>query len=78
MLVSRDTYMFVGVRIGSGILDPFYASFCDQAILLLRSSSFFFVLLFHQLADDEALIIFLQTSLFLVCPYAADNCMSLF
>ena len=30
-------------------------------------------LLFHQLADDEALIIFLQNSLFLVFPYAKDN-----
>ena|SRR6218665_1691938 len=38
-------------------------------------SSFF--LFFHQLADDEALIIFLQTSLFLVFPYAVDNCMPL-
>src|SRR6218665_3945169 len=38
---------------------------------------FFFFLLFHQLADNEALIIFLQKSLFLVFPYAIDNCMSL-
>src|SRR6218665_254792 len=36
-----------------------------------------FILLFHQPADDEALIIFLQTSLFLVFPYAVDNCMPL-
>src|SRR6218665_307006 len=38
---------------------------------------FFFFLLFRQLADDEALIIFIQTSLFLVSPYAVglDNCM---
>src|SRR6218665_1469350 len=32
-------------------------------------------LLFRQLADDEALIMFLQTSLFLVSPYAIDKCM---
>src|SRR6218665_426713 len=32
-----------------------------------------FFLLFHQLADDEALII-LQTFIFLVFPYAVDNC----
>jgi len=38
---------------------------------------FFFFLLFHQLAEDEALIIFLQTSLFLVFPYAVDNCLHL-
>src|SRR6218665_3066783 len=38
---------------------------------------FFLFLLFHQLADDEALIIFLQTSLFLVFPYAVNNCMPL-
>src|SRR6218665_15670 len=37
----------------------------------------FFFLLFLQLADDEALIIFLQTSLFLVSQYALDNCMPL-
>src|SRR6218665_2747344 len=37
----------------------------------------FFFLLFHRLADDKALIIFLQTSLFLVFPYAVDNCMPL-
>src|SRR6218665_2237185 len=37
----------------------------------------FFFLLFHQLAEDEALIIFLQTSLFLVFPYVVDNCMPL-
>src|SRR6218665_252151 len=37
----------------------------------------FFFLLFHQLADDEALIMFLQTSLCLVFPYALDNCMPL-
>ena len=36
-----------------------------------------FCLLFHQLADDEALIILLQTSLFLIFPYAVDNCMPL-
>src|SRR6218665_1680221 len=41
------------------------------------SSLFFFSLLFRQLADNEALIIFLQTSLFLVSPYAVDNCMCL-
>src|SRR6218665_1232335 len=34
----------------------------------------FFFLLFYQLADDEALIIFLQTSLFLFFPYAVDTC----
>ena len=34
-----------------------------------------FFLLFHQLADDEVLIIFLQTSLFLLFPYAVDCCM---
>src|SRR6218665_2082089 len=38
---------------------------------------FFSFLLFHQLADDEVLIIFLQTSLFLVFSYAVDNCMTL-
>jgi len=38
---------------------------------------FFFFLLFHQLAEDEALIIFLQTSLFLVFPYTIDNFMPL-
>jgi len=38
---------------------------------------FFFFLVFHQLADDEAHIIFLQTSLFLVFPYAVDNRMPL-
>src|SRR6218665_2958606 len=32
---------------------------------------------FHQLANDEALIILLQTSLFLFFPYAVDNCMPL-
>jgi len=32
-----------------------------------------FFLLFRQLADDEALIMLLQTSLFLVFPYAVDN-----
>src|SRR6218665_2746475 len=37
----------------------------------------FLFLLFHQLAEDEALIIFLQTSLFLVFPYVVDNCMPL-
>src|SRR6218665_2175158 len=35
------------------------------------------LLLFHHLSDDESLIIFLQTSLFLVFPYAVDNCMPL-
>ena len=36
-----------------------------------------YFLLFHQLAHDEDLMIFLQTSLFLVCPYAEDNCVPL-
>ena len=36
-----------------------------------------FFLLFRQLADDEALIMLLQTSLFLVFPYAADSWESL-
>ena len=36
---------------------------------------FYYFLLFHQLADDEALIMFLQASQFLVFPYAVDNCM---
>jgi len=35
----------------------------------------FFFLLFHQLADNEALIILLQTSPLLAFPYAIDNCM---
>src|SRR6218665_1365671 len=39
----------------------------------LHQNIFFFFLLFHQLADDEVLIIFLQTSLFLVFPYAVDQ-----
>src|SRR6218665_3553803 len=39
-------------------------------ILLLLSA-------LRQLADDEAFIIFLRTSLFLVSPYAVDNCMCL-
>jgi len=38
-----------------------------------KSLFFFFFLLFHRLADDEALIMFLQTSLFLVFPYVIDN-----
>src|SRR6218665_2301029 len=36
----------------------------------------FFFHLFHQLADDEAIIMFLQTSLFFVFPYVVDNCIS--
>src|SRR6218665_129102 len=38
-----------------------------------------YFLLFHQLAHDGDLMIFLQTSLFLVCPYAEDrpNCVPL-
>src|SRR6218665_1422451 len=44
---------------------------------IMPLSIFFFFLLFHQFADDEDLIVFLQTSLFLVFPYAVDNCMSL-
>src|SRR6218665_3963752 len=38
------------------------------------SSSFLFFILFHQLAYDAALIIFLQTSPFLVFSYLVDNC----
>src|SRR6218665_1667262 len=48
---------------------------CCLSILFWLSFFFFVFLLFLQLADDEALIIFLQTSLFLVSPYAVDNCM---
>src|SRR6218665_4214661 len=36
-----------------------------------------YFLLFHQLADDDSLIIILQTSLFLFFPYTVDNCMPL-
>src|SRR6218665_1340367 len=50
---------------------------CLKRNSTLTKSFIFFFLLFRQLADDEALIIFLQTSLFLVSPYAVDNCMCL-
>ena len=43
-----------------------------QQIPLLKSL-FFFLLFFGQLSDDEALIMLLQTSLFLVFPYAVDS-----
>ena len=45
--------------------------------LFTPSDCFFFFYLFRQLAHDEGLIIFLQTSLFLVFPYAVDNCIPL-
>jgi len=38
---------------------------------------FSFLFLFHQLAHSEALIMLLQTSLFLVFPYSVDNWMPL-
>jgi len=43
-----------------------------QQIPLLKFLLFFF-LLFHQLVDDEVLIMLLQTSLFLVFSYAVDR-----
>src|SRR6218665_1161634 len=46
-------------------------------VIIILHGIFFFLLLFHRLADDEALIILQQTSLFLVLPYAVDNCMPL-
>src|SRR6218665_3215210 len=48
-----------------------------RAATVITGYLLFFFLLFHQLADDEALIIFLQASLFLVFPYSVDNCMPL-
>ena len=39
-------------------------------------SIFVFEIVFSFDDDDEALIIFLQTFLFLVSPYAEDNCVS--
>src|SRR6218665_2849373 len=48
---------------------PMHTWMCFCMYLLI----FFFFLLFHQLADDEALIILLQTSLFLVFHNAVDN-----
>src|SRR6218665_3419466 len=50
---------------------------CLKRNSTLTKSFIFFFLLFRQLADDEALIIFLQTSQFLVSPYAVNNCMCL-
>jgi len=42
-------------------------------IPILADFFYFFFLLLRQLADDEALIIFIQASLFFVSSYAVDN-----